>query len=121
MIRKAFLDIYHLQYSFYLYAEDYKLWTQIAEYGGLFYIESLPLLFYRISSDQVSKQKNEEQQKTAYRITQEAFLLLLRRCSEKEISVEPVYKSLLPLVKEDVLTEELMLQILYRIMQRILN
>lgn len=64
MIRKAFLRKHMLKYENYLYAEDYKLWVEVAKLGGRFYIESQPLLYYRISDNQVSN-KNSDEQKIA--------------------------------------------------------
>lgn len=64
MIRKDFLRKYMLKYENYLYAEDYKLWVEVAKLGGRFYIESQPLLYYRISDNQVSN-KNSDEQKIA--------------------------------------------------------
>jgi glycosyltransferase involved in cell wall biosynthesis len=65
MMRKDFLLKMDLQYERYAYAEDYKLWTEIAKRGGVFYVESQPLLYYRVSEGQVSSTKREEQRKTA--------------------------------------------------------
>lgn len=38
MIRRSFLTLHHLNYKDYPYAEDYKLWTDIAWHGGHFYV-----------------------------------------------------------------------------------
>ncbi|MDL2223482.1 glycosyltransferase [Bacteroidales bacterium OttesenSCG-928-M11] len=64
-IRRDFLVKHNLAYQPYDHAEDYKLWSEIAKRNGTFYIESQPLLYYRISKDQVSFIKKEEQQKTS--------------------------------------------------------
>lgn len=79
MIRKNFLDKHTLQYENYPYAEDYKLWVEIAKKGGLFYSESQPLLHYRISETQIGNTKKEEQQRTTYQIKQEIIQELISR------------------------------------------
>lgn len=56
MMRKDFLEQHKLEYKAYARAEDYKLWVDIACCGGQFFIEPQVLLFYRISSGQVSAQ-----------------------------------------------------------------
>ena len=57
MIRKKFLIENKLHYENYPYAEDYKLWIEIAKKGGIFYVESQPLLYYRISETQITQKK----------------------------------------------------------------
>lgn len=71
MIRKDFLDMHALQYVNYPYAEDYKFWIEIAKRGGIFYTESQPLLYYRISETQISNTRKEKQQNISYQIKQE--------------------------------------------------
>jgi glycosyltransferase involved in cell wall biosynthesis len=77
MLRKDFLIKNSLWYDRdYPYAEDYKLWTEIAKLGGKFYSINEPLLNYRYSEDQVSKKKSEEQQETSKRIKDEVLTYL---------------------------------------------
>ena len=66
MIRMDFLKKNALKYENYPYAEDFKFWVEIAKSGGRFYIDSQPLLYYRISDSQVSSQKvvSKEQQQS---------------------------------------------------------
>lgn len=77
MIRKDFLSEHHLNYEQYPYAEDLKLWSEIAKRGGIFFIENQPLLLYRISKGQVSRRKKEEQKATSERILHEILNYLL--------------------------------------------
>ena len=53
MIRMDFLKKNALKYENCPYAEDFKFWVEIAKSGGRFYIDSQPLLYYRISDSQV--------------------------------------------------------------------
>lgn len=55
MLRTDDLRTHQLRYRpKYIYAEDYKLWSDIACLGGAIYMISKPLLEYRISESQVS-------------------------------------------------------------------
>jgi glycosyltransferase involved in cell wall biosynthesis len=60
MIRKDFLNVHHLRYDNYECAEDYKLWYEIAKRKGVFYVESQPLLNYRVSDEQISTTLNPQ-------------------------------------------------------------
>ncbi|RNC64977.1 glycosyltransferase family 2 protein [Proteiniphilum sp. X52] len=79
MIRKDFLKENQLSYENYAYAEDYKLWTEIAKKGGTFYVESQPLLYCRISENQITNRKGEEQVKTSEKIVREVLLYLIEK------------------------------------------
>ena len=69
MMRKEFLVQHGLRYEHYPSVEDYKFWVEIAKKNGTFYIDPTPLLFYRMSDDQVSTTSQEEmsRQSTAMR------------------------------------------------------
>lgn len=79
MIRKDFLVRNKLMYKRYDYAEDYKLWTDIAIKGGVFYTVPKPLIRFRISDDQISFRKTKEQQNTAHIIQNELVDYILNR------------------------------------------
>lgn len=79
MLRTSFLRTHDLHYENYPYAEDYKLWVEIAKRGGTFYIESQPLLRYRISPTQVTQRYSEGQRFTAQRIQEELLDTLIER------------------------------------------
>jgi putative glycosyltransferase len=85
MLRSSFLQAHHLRYEDYPYAEDYKLWVEIAKRGGNFYIESQPLLRYRISPTQVTQRHGREQQATAQRIQDEILDTLIERAGVAEL------------------------------------
>lgn len=72
MIRRSFLLDHQLYYKKgYAHAEDYKLWTDCAQYGAVFYIEPEPLLGYRVSSNQVSRIYRDEQNDSANKVRYE--------------------------------------------------
>ena len=83
LIRRDFLSKYRITYENFEYAEDYKLWIEIAKNDGLFYIEEQPLLFYRISENQISRIKKEEQRCTVDRIKHELIIYLINHISFK--------------------------------------
>jgi glycosyltransferase involved in cell wall biosynthesis len=77
LIRRDFLQNHKLKYEIYPYAEDYKLWTEIAKRGGMFYLESQPLIYYRIHDTQITQQKRQEQLETTYLIKEEIIDYLI--------------------------------------------
>lgn len=90
MLRTDYLRAHQLKYRpKYIYAEDYKLWSDIACLDGVLYIIPKPLLEYRISEGQVSRVHNQQQIETAGRIRNELFnkekVSLLYRTSEDVI------------------------------------
>lgn len=79
MLRTEYLRRHKLRYKpSYIYAEDYKLWTDIACLGGKLYIIPKPLLEYRISGKQVSLVHNREQNEVANRIRNELLAFLMK-------------------------------------------
>ena len=80
MIRKEFLCENSLCYSpNYPYAEDYKLWVDMALAGAVFYIEPEPLLHYRVHNEQVSQKNFETQVESTIQIQKEIVSHLLSR------------------------------------------
>lgn len=71
MLKKEFLIRHNLRYVDYPYAEDYKLWSEIAKRNGIFYIEKTPLLLYRISKDQVTRKDIAEGERQTKKIQNE--------------------------------------------------
>lgn len=85
MIRSTFLRQYHLKYEHYQSAEDYKLWIEIIKCGGIFYVEPIPLLYYRLSINQVNYKKKEEQYNTSLCIQKEILDTLLELNSKEHL------------------------------------
>ena len=71
MIRTDFVRKDRLQYEDYSFAADYKFWVEVAKAGGNFYIESQPLVYYRISKGQASQKFQKEQQEASRKIRNE--------------------------------------------------
>lgn len=98
MIRKTFLTEHSLTYKDYPYAEDYKLWDDMAKCDARFYIEPQVLMYYRFSDNQVSIQKKKEQKATAERIQEEIISDLIAK-SEQKILLHNLLQSMLQLEK----------------------
>ena len=78
MIRKGFLLDKALRYDHgYPCAEDYKLWFEIAKKNGVFYVDRVPCLKYRISTDQVTSIRKQEMKRQSAKIQNEIFEYLL--------------------------------------------
>lgn len=90
MLRSSFLRKYNLKYEPYPYAEDYKLWAEMAKCGASFVGIDTALLRYRCSPSQVSVQKQEEQAETSFKIQQE----ILQEVTAK-YQLEELYHNLL--------------------------
>lgn len=106
MLRKKFLTHHHLQYENYPYAEDYKLWTRIAECGGRFWMVPAFLLHYRISENQVSKKKYLEQRETTFLIQNEVLDYLLAHAPREKETIEKLGDLIYELNNKELLSEE---------------
>lgn len=115
MIRKCFLMENQLSYEDYAYAENLKLWTEIAKLGGTFYIDNQPLLYYRITGTQVTNQKRDEQKVTAERILLEIVNYLLDKNKENFPILAEGFASLSKLQADNLLDFREVLDITRRI------
>lgn len=105
MMRGDFLRMYNILYENYKYAEDYKLWFEIAKLGGVFFIESQPLLYYRMTENQVSKLYMNEKRETALRIRNEVLQFLMEK-NEDNIWIHLLREGLELAEKEGTLASE---------------
>ena len=71
MVRREFLMKHNLRYVNYPHAEDYKLWSEAAKKGGVFYMIPEALTAYRFSGDQVSRKNAQEVINQSVRIENE--------------------------------------------------
>jgi len=105
MLRADFLRKKSLKYENYSYAEDYKLWSQIAKLGGQFYVENQPLLYYRISDNQVSNKHRDEQKKTTELIIKEITEYLIGQNEREYPELSVMYNNLCSLQKKQLYTK----------------
>lgn len=117
IIRHAFLEKYNIRYKKYLYAEDFKLWTDIALKGGGFYVVSLPLLRYRTNSMQLTKKHWEEQNASRIRIQQEIIERKIKEIHPKyKQLVNKLYRLLLTIHRDSLLSSDSILSVIYYIL-----
>ena len=99
-----FLKKHSLKYEDYPYAEDYKLWSEIAKFGGQFYVENQPLHYYRISDSQVSNKYREQQKKTTEIIIKEIIAFLIEENKREYPELSDMYNNLCKLQKRQLLS-----------------
>lgn len=105
MLRKSFLKGQKLSYSTHFpYAEDYKLWVDMALSGAIFYIEPEPLVYYRVHDEQVSQVHLREQGVSQLRLRQELLAHLLQ--AERYAPLSKLYSEVQSLVSQGQLGEE---------------
>lgn len=114
MVRSDFLWKHHIQYKKeYIYAEDFKFWVEVAIHGGIFYVESQPLVNYRISDNQVTKRKKEEQKTASERISREILNYLLDKNKKKYPELTENFNILLKLQEKELIDFAKILHISY--------
>lgn len=95
ILRREFLIDHDLWYKDYPYAEDYKLWFDIAKAEGKFYMEPKALLFYRISHQQITRLKKQECINQSVLIQKEIIEYLIGRTPKPfKKNVETLYDQL---------------------------
>jgi glycosyltransferase involved in cell wall biosynthesis len=101
-------DIYRHDY---IYAEDYKLWTDLAERGLQFFNIPEALLKYRSSENQVTIAHYKEIQITSLKIQKEYAEAVMEKIAGKDEKMLPFFNSLIDLVNEDVIDFNQLLKI----------
>lgn len=119
MIRTAFLREHKLQYENYTYAEDFKFWAEVAKLGGQFYIDSQPLLYYRISESQVSALKASEQKRTTELIIKEIMEYLIMQRSVEYPELKVSFETLEVLNNKGLMTKQEIINLFQNIFKRI--
>lgn len=104
MLRADFLRKHSLQYENYLYAEDYKFWTEIAKLGGRFYVENQPLLYHRASYEQTSDRYGDERKKMTEVITTEIIAYLIGKNNREYPELSVMYDTLCRLQEKQLFT-----------------
>lgn len=105
MLRTDFLRINSLKYENYFYAEDYKLWSEIAKLDGQFYVESQPLIYYRISENQVSMKHRDEQKKSTEIIITEIISYLIGQNKLAYPELSDMYNNFCKLQEKQLITK----------------
>lgn len=101
MMRRKVLDLGVKYKKSYIYAEDYKLWVELALKDVVFYNIPEPLVEYRLSVNQVSYIYNEQQAMTAWQIRQELLETLIKRQSLPiQKKIKRLYRTMLEMNQE---------------------
>jgi len=118
MIRKSFLEEHHLYYqNDYIYSEDYKMWTEIAKYGGGFYVIPEVLTKYRIHDKQLSIKHREIQANSAFKAQTDVLNDLLEIESQKDPNIEPLFTILSYYNEKEMLSMESICRVCYEILE----
>jgi glycosyltransferase involved in cell wall biosynthesis len=122
MIRRRFLSYHRLHYKEYLYAEDFKLWTDIAHKGGRFYVIPQTLLRYRITQGQITNAHRQEQDATRLIIQQEVIEEKLRKVpSQHKPQVMRLYRQMLLSHENGYLAADAIIGVMFGIFQNLKN
>ena len=106
IMRREFIRHIGLKYKYYDYAEDYNGGSTWPRRGAVFYIDPQPLLYYRISDQQVSTKYRKQQHESAMRIRGEILDVLTARNAERCPELKSLRESLNGMKKRDLFTDE---------------
>lgn len=106
MIRSSFWKKHHLHYDAdFLYAEDYKLWSECAKLGAAFFVIPQCLHYYRVSAQQVSRTQATAQAEVSHRIQQEIVEHIAKQSRQGQ-HIGELHQMLLTLEKEHLLNHK---------------
>lgn len=116
MIRRSTLEKHQLAYSSrYSYAEDYKLWVDMAKHGAQFYVEDQPLMYYRCTEGQTSSSHRKEQIASGHRVQLEVIDHLITQSPDDEI-LRHIYAQMLRLEEKRGMMPELFSNYFYAVL-----
>ena len=119
MLRTDFIRSHQLEYQRYEHAEDFKLWFEIAKRKGVFYIEPQPLLYYRVSSQQVTQQYRSRQIDTTVRIKKEIIDYLIGQSACEREELEKLKLCMLTLNEKELISDVSYFELFYEIFNRL--
>ena len=121
MLRTDYLRRHRLIYRRkYIYAEDYRLWAEIACLGGGLYVIPHALTDYRISPGQVSRVHHEEQRWVANRIRNNILeFMVLHRSGGYTSRLRKLLKIYAQFNDDGLLTDDEIFYSFYRLFVRI--
>ena len=116
MIRKSFLDNYGLCYQEEnIYSEDYKLWADIARFGGGFYIIPERLTKCRHHDNQLSIVHHEIQSDNAFKVQLDILNDLVGELSLSNDRYEKLFNLLAAFNDEELLSADTIFLICYEL------
>lgn len=105
MLRADFLKKNALKYENYPWAEDHKLWVEIAKSGGGFYVESQTLLYRQLSSEDIDTEQGKEREKSTEKITDEVLEYMIKQNKEEHPELSTIYNGFCKLQKKGLFTQ----------------
>lgn len=122
MVRTGYLRENGLKYRHrYIYAEDYKLWSEIACCGGKLHIIPKPLLEYRVSPNQVSRVYNTVQTETANKIRNRLLHRLIEwQTGKVRLHLKKLYNAYALLNEDGLLDDAEIFYSFYQLFSRII-
>ena len=105
MIKSSFLKEHNLLYEDYTYAEDYKFWIEAARMDAVFYVESQPLIYRRVSDSQVTNKYRDIQKETTSLLIKETFSLICHKYGNYH-SLKSFCNALYDLLDQQMITEK---------------
>ena len=104
MIRHSFITTHHLLYKNFPYAEDYRFLTEAAKWNGIFYIESQPLEYRRISDVSISRKRRLEMLQSFSKIKMEILSSLCGNNKEEFPALQSLHKAYDELLEQNLIT-----------------
>lgn len=118
MIRRSFLINNKLVYNNVKCAEDYRLWVDIAKSGGTFYVIPTSLVYYRISSKNMSKQNIQEREKETFNIRKEIlYKLLEERLVDASVELKRIFTFMEIAVERNIIPVNLIFSFFYKLLK----
>ena len=120
IIRSSFWKKHHLHYdSDYIYAEDYKLWSECAKLGATFFVIPQCLHYYRVSAQQVSRTKATAQAEVSHHIQQEIVEHITKQSAQGQ-PIRDLHETLLTLEKKRLITHKELIMLCLNLCRRII-
>lgn len=117
MIRRAFIAEHELLYQDYAHTEDFKLSADIASLGGVFYMESQPLLYRRMNDTKILRKHRLQKLQSMSKIKRE---LLNSLCDKNK--TYPAFTSLcnsyFELADQDILSQNEMFRTIHALVMK---
>lgn len=121
MIRRDFWKAKALNYTkAYVYTEDYKLWSDCAQLGAIFYVIPQMLHYYRTSETQVTTKHNARLNDMAHKVQIEIAQHICRKAEQTHMT-NSIFEGLLSLKEKQILTHREVIDIVHTIGSRTLD
>jgi len=114
-IRRSFVEKHHLLYENYAHAEDFKYWADAAMLNAVFYIDSQPLVYKRISDEQITIKHRDIQIQTTRKIKRELLSFLCNIFNAGYPALTALYNSYYELSEQKLASEDDIFVVFYNL------